>query len=79
MPAMAKPLWLPGFWGGGTMTPDMAPQVGRLWGALLAPLNLGDRGPSLWDRIDGDSEVPCRHVCVLTSLSGQVLLPLFAL
>lgn len=63
MTAMAKPLWLPGFWGGGTMTPDVTAQVGRLWGALLAPLNLGGRGPSLWDMIDGDSEVPYRRVC----------------
>lgn len=45
------------------MTPDVAPQVGRLWGALTAPLNAGGRGPFLWGRVDRDSEVPCRRVC----------------
>lgn len=41
--------------GWGTVTPHMAPQVGRLWGVLAAPLSRGDRGPALWAEVAADS------------------------
>lgn len=41
----SKPIWLPDSWGGGQC--DVESQVGRLRGALAAPLTLRDRGPAL--------------------------------
>lgn len=38
----------------GTVTPDVAPQMGKLWAVLAAPYP-GGRGPALWDTFAGDS------------------------